>query len=682
MVGVVAFVQLFAALLSRKPVPQGHPGLRFAGKLTRAGAVWVGCWAALTAGAAEPSGPQITSLSPTSGLVGTLVTIHGHNLFEVTGIEFNGVAAPVYGALADGTAVQTEVPRNATSGPVTVLTPYGAASSPEAFQVLEAGAPVVTDFSPASGPVGTSVTLAGSNLVDVTRVKFNGVDASFSTFLGLIALVPPHATTGPISVTTARGTFTTSSSFTVTTPGPPEIFGFSPTSGAPGTTVHITGTNLLAVDRVLFNGVAAESFVAFTNEELEASVPRGATTGPLSVESEAGTHTSTIDFMVTPLPPPVVTGFFPESARPGTLVTVTGFNFQTIESVQFAGVPAEFYPFVDTEFTARVPYAPSGPISVTTSGGSAVSERSFTVIGAPPPPRVLGFTPTNGMGGTAVTILATNLGTVHRVLFGKVPAEFRISAEGLTALVPPFAASGPITVETELGTVVTQESFTTYNSGELGVLSGVSASPVLVGTRVAFSITLTNLSSAPVDHLVMTNSFAADGASPSEIITGPDGLPMLTNAVPAEFALTNLSASRGSATFTDGTVTWEAGKLESAESVTLTAEIEASLPQVIHLLSVATGETPASKQAHGSSLTSVVMTGSMQLTVHVLDAEHIEVSWPGFDQTLVLQSATAPVRTAVWTDVEEPVTVIDGRSIVVVSTGSHCRFFRLVQGNR
>ena len=66
--------------------------------------------------------------------------------------------------------------------------------------------PSVSSFSPASGPVGTSVTILGANFVGATSVTFSGVvQPSFTvdpTGTVITAAVPPGAATGLIQVTT------------------------------------------------------------------------------------------------------------------------------------------------------------------------------------------------------------------------------------------------------------------------------------------------------------------------------------------------------------------------------------------------------------------------------------------------------------------------------------------------
>src|SRR5205807_10517330 len=81
-------------------------------------------------------------------------------------------------------------------------------------------APTITTFTPESGPVGTSVTIGGTNFMGATAVTFNGSAASFTVTsdTAIQTTVPAGATTGPLSVITPAGTALSASNFTVTVP--------------------------------------------------------------------------------------------------------------------------------------------------------------------------------------------------------------------------------------------------------------------------------------------------------------------------------------------------------------------------------------------------------------------------------------------------------------------------------
>ena len=68
--------------------------------------------------------------------------------------------------------------------------------------------PTVSSFSPTHGPVGTNVTITGTNFNAGTTVKFfNNKTATVNvlTSTTLIATVPAGAVTGPIKVSNAAG---------------------------------------------------------------------------------------------------------------------------------------------------------------------------------------------------------------------------------------------------------------------------------------------------------------------------------------------------------------------------------------------------------------------------------------------------------------------------------------------
>ena len=212
------------------------------------------------------------------------MTINGTNLDGATAVSFNGTSAVI--GTNTPTSITTTVPAGATDGTISVTTPGGTDTSPGSFNVTIP--PVVTGFSPTSGPVGTSVTINGTDLTGATSVKFNGTAAAFAvdSSTQITTTVPAGATDGTISVTTPGGTDTSPGSFNVIPP--PNVTGYSPTVGTTGTSVTINGTNLGSAISVTFNGTSA---VIGTNTptSITTTVPVGATTGSVSVTTPGGT---------------------------------------------------------------------------------------------------------------------------------------------------------------------------------------------------------------------------------------------------------------------------------------------------------------------------------------------------------------------------------------------------------
>ena len=247
-------------------------------------------------------------------------------------------------------------------------------------KTLEAVPPTLTRFNPTRGPVGARVTLTGTHLYEATAVAFNGVRApEFEVVSGTsIEVIVPHgATSGPISVVAPGGTAVSTEPFTVVPP--PTLTRFTPTTGPAGTGVTLTGTHFLGATDVRFNGVRAAEFEVVSGTTIEAVVPPGATSGPISVVTPGGTAVSAEPFTV--VPPPTLTGFTPATGPVGTGVTLNGTHFLGATDVRFNGVRAvEFEVVSGTSIEAVVPSgATSGPIIVVTPGGMAVSAEPFTV---------------------------------------------------------------------------------------------------------------------------------------------------------------------------------------------------------------------------------------------------------------------------------------------------------------
>src|SRR5712671_2145029 len=147
-----------------------------------------------------------------------------------------------------------------------------------------AAVPTVNIFSPMQGKPGTQVVINGSGFLAATLVTFDTTPADFiaSSDTRMTATVPLDATPGPIRVTNPTGTGASSATFVVA----PRITGFSPHRGATNTVVLLEGFNFIGTTNVLFNDAqAAFSVTAQNGIQIRATVPTGATNGPITVRT-------------------------------------------------------------------------------------------------------------------------------------------------------------------------------------------------------------------------------------------------------------------------------------------------------------------------------------------------------------------------------------------------------------
>lgn len=170
------------------------------------------------------------------------------------------------------------------------------------------------------------------------------------------------------------------------------ILGFQPVKGPAGTSVTITGTDFsstAASDTVTFNGVTA-TISSASLTRLVVSVPAGATTGPVHVTTPAGSATSSTSFVVGSTPVPTVSTLSVGVATAGSTITLngTGFNSNpTFDVVRVSGTIARVQSATATSIVAVVPpNTGSGPVTVTTPGGTGTSKSDLFVPAQSPVP--------------------------------------------------------------------------------------------------------------------------------------------------------------------------------------------------------------------------------------------------------------------------------------------------------
>ena len=176
--------------------------------------------------------PQILSFNPAVGRIADTVTIYGEN-FDGRGNDKNTVTfaktggGTITASVTNATRTQLSVvvPATAATGRITVTTADGAATSATNFEVQNIPPPVITDFTPRRGQVGTAVKLLGTNLKTGNSnpiVTFKGTNntrlnalVNSATIGEVNILVPNGAITGLIELTTPWGNTRTAQEFVV-----------------------------------------------------------------------------------------------------------------------------------------------------------------------------------------------------------------------------------------------------------------------------------------------------------------------------------------------------------------------------------------------------------------------------------------------------------------------------------
>jgi hypothetical protein len=138
-----------------------------------------------------------------------------HVVGTVKGIRVNVWLNLVHCGIARWARVKAIVPElYGPVGPPTAPSP----APPPSTAPTPSAAPTIGGFSPASGAVGTQVTITGTNLAGVVGVQMGHVLTvpQSTSDTQVVFTVPQGATTGTIRILTKAGSATSTATFTVT----------------------------------------------------------------------------------------------------------------------------------------------------------------------------------------------------------------------------------------------------------------------------------------------------------------------------------------------------------------------------------------------------------------------------------------------------------------------------------
>ncbi len=233
--------------------------------------------------------PKVTGVSLATGIPGTPVTITGTNLLDGGGkasVTFNGTPATI--TSDNATSIQVTVPAGATSGRLDIEV-NGVPLIALADFAVTPSLPHITAISPNYGAIASDITISGN--FDATQgsgyvTVGGGVSQVTAWSSSQITTRAPYDGSIGNDEIIVRQDGKTSNGAPFTLYPFPTITNVSESSGAPGTQVTITGTNLLdggGHASVTFNGTSA-TIVSDTATSIQVTVPPGATSGRVIME--------------------------------------------------------------------------------------------------------------------------------------------------------------------------------------------------------------------------------------------------------------------------------------------------------------------------------------------------------------------------------------------------------------
>ncbi len=337
--------------------------------------------------------PVLSSISPPSGTTagGTIVTITGSGFLAGSTVTIGGNPATSVVVNSATSITATTPPGTAGAQPV-VVSDLGGPSNALSFTYIAPPIVGANGLNPAFGSTagGLTITITGQNLSGTTAVTFDGLAATGIANLSnteITAVDPAHgAGPVPVVITASGGTATAAQEFTYV--ATPTISGLSPGSGpvAGGTIVTITGAGFAGPTTVNFGANAATGVTVVNSTTITAVAP-ASTTGISTVNvtvTDAGGTSGALPFAYVAAP--IVSGISPTSGpiQGGETVTIEGSNLCGNTVVSFGSNNATILTINSPTCTILTVTEPAGtgtvPVTVTTTGGSALSPENFTYI--------------------------------------------------------------------------------------------------------------------------------------------------------------------------------------------------------------------------------------------------------------------------------------------------------------
>lgn len=285
--------------------------------------------------------PTVAAVSPADVRPGDVVTIAGTLLDQIDVVKFTGGSDITEFKSVAADKLQVEVPWNVQDGVITLTSAAG-----ESLTTTNA----ITVKVPASLKVeaesvyksGLNVVITGTDIDLVTGVSFaNGVaQEDFTNAEGKITTaIPATAVDGVITLSTASGKTVTTPEITLVKP---TLTGLGATEIVAGNTFTVAGTDLDLVTEVTLAGDKVD-FTLDSEEQLTVTTTATNKTGKVIIKTANGTTVESESELTVTYDSFIVVNTLTSSVSVGDEVTMTGSNFNMIESIYLGEIKVTGY---------------------------------------------------------------------------------------------------------------------------------------------------------------------------------------------------------------------------------------------------------------------------------------------------------------------------------------------------
>jgi hypothetical protein len=391
--------------------------------------------------------PTLTAISPAIGSTagGTTVTLTGANFVVGAVVNFGGAAATNVAVLS-GTKITVTTPANSTAAGVNVVVVNPDGQTSAVMPLANPG------FE--SGIAGWQVNGTGSSTI---------VDNSAGAHSGqnFAQLVSPAGGDHPYVSALLGGA---NSVYLPVNPGDVITFGGWAARVTGNGTVHwvlqISDANKL---NPVYSSTANVTSSSWTYYQNTYTVPSTGRFARFYCEVFGNSFSSTANYddsifvyapksaMFTYQLSPTINWIGPISgpAKFSNLVTISGANFATGDTVTFGGVRATGVKVVNsTTITAQTPTSAAGSVNVVVTSKAGIASTPAITYTFNPPPSVSSVSPASGplTGGVSLVVSGTNFLPGARVMIGTAPATNVSTTAGSIAATTPPGTAGTVNV--------------------------------------------------------------------------------------------------------------------------------------------------------------------------------------------------------------------------------------------